>query len=155
MKQVITSMIMILTLLVIPGWAARKQAPTGSEINEKGRQANLDVDNASTGENCKYTPTRLDAVRSLTDLENGQVIGVLETETVSDKTSLPPGKYNLFLAKVGGRWHVYAESGGNIVAEAYSVTERKNTPKGMKPKFSHGSFCWWVWLIFTGFQVCV
>jgi hypothetical protein len=34
------------------------------------------------------------------------------------------------------------------------LEERKDTPQGMKPKFSDGSFCWWVWLIFTGFTWC-
>ena len=48
-------------------------------------------------------------------MEDGQVIGVLETEAQGDETSLPPGKCNLFLAKEGNDCHTYAESGGRIV----------------------------------------
>ena len=137
---------------------ARDKAPTGKEINEKARKAKLDKGKESVGEKggkkSKLTPARLDHLKGPEDLEDGQLVGVLETEVPGDAAGLPPGTYTVFIAKVGHDWEVYAESGGEIVAQAANVTERKDTPKDMKPKFSEGSFCWWVWLIFTGFQWC-
>jgi hypothetical protein len=137
---------------------ARDKAPTAEEIGEKAKKAKLDKSKESVGEKggkkSKLTPARLDHLEDQQDLEEGQFIGVLETEVPGDRSGLPPGKYNMFIAKVGNDWQVYAESGGEIVAEAANVTERKDTPKDMKPKFREGSFCWWVWLIFIGFEWC-
>lgn len=137
----------------------RDKAPTGQEIRDKARGGGLD--NAKTAEGRKggkkstLTPARLEHLRGIEDLENGEFIGVLDTEIEGDRAGLPAGKYNLFIAKVGGDWHVYAESDGQVVAEAASVVERPDTPRDMKPQFREGSFCWWVWLIFTGFELCV
>jgi hypothetical protein len=137
---------------------AREHRPTGNEIREKAKAAKLDHSRTGTGEKggkkAKLTPARLDHVHTREDLEDGEVVGLLETEIPGDRAGLPPGTYNVFIANVGGDWHVYAEANGEIAAEAVSVTERKDTPKDMKPKFSEGSFCWWVWLVFTGFQWC-
>lgn len=136
----------------------RDKAPNGQEIREKARSAKLDKANSGVGEKggkkATLTPARLDHVKKREDLEEGQFIGVLDTEIAGDRAGLAPGTYNMFIAKVGGDWHVYAESDGKVVAEAASVEERKDTPQGMNPKFSEGSFCWWVWLIFTGFTWC-
>ena len=136
----------------------REHPPTGNEIREKAKAAKLDHSRAGKGEKggktATLTPAHLDHVRSRDDLENGEFIGQLETEIAGDRAGLPPGTYNMFIANVGGEWHVYAESGGDVVAEAAHVEERKDTPKDMKPRFSEGSFCWWVWLIFTGFNWC-
>lgn len=133
-------------------------APTALDIGNKAKAAKLDTANAATatkgGKKIKLTPAHLDNLKSIADLEQGQPIGVLETEVAGDKANLPPGTYNMFIAKVDNKWHVYAESNGKIVAEAASVVERKDKPKDTKPQYSEGSFCWWVWLIFTGFQWC-
>ena len=137
----------------------RDKAPTGKEISDKARAGSLDTTKRSTGEKAgkksTLTPAHLGHVKKIEDLEDGQFIGVLDTEIAGDRANLPPGKYNMFIAKVGGDWQVHFESGGDIVAEAASVVERKDTPKEMKPRFREGSFCWWVWLVFTGFEVCV
>jgi hypothetical protein len=137
---------------------ALTKAPTGKDISEKAKAAKLDTANRSSGEKggkkATLTPAQLDHVKSLEELEQGQFIGELDTEIAGDKANLAPGKYNMFIAKVGNDWHVYAESGGNVVGEAANVVERKDTPAKMKPKFREGSFCWWVWLIFTGFEWC-
>ena len=155
MKLKLSALGLVLFLITLPAAAARKDKPTGDEIAAKAKAGKLQNENTTVGENCKLTPADLTHLGSMTDLEDGQFIGVLETDIASDKTGLAAGKYDLFLAKVGNAWHVYAESGGKIAGEAYSVLERKDTPKNMRPKFSKGSFCWWVWLIFTGFQVCI
>jgi hypothetical protein len=68
----------------------------------------------------------------------------LQAEIEGDRSGLPPGSYNVFLANVDGNWKVYAEAGGQVVAEAASVQERADTPENMPPKFRSGSFCWWV-----------
>lgn len=137
---------------------ANKEKPTGKSISEKAKAAKLRTEDATThdkgGKKIKLTPADLGHLKSPEELEEGQFIGLLETEVAGDKSGLPPGTYNMFLAKEGGDWHVYAESGGTIVAEAASVVERKDTPKNMKPQYRDGSFCWWVWLLFTGFTWC-
>jgi hypothetical protein len=136
----------------------RDKAPTGKEISEKAKKAKLDRAKEGVGEKdgkkSKLTLAQLDDVNSPEDLEEGQFIGELDTEVPGDRAGLPPGKYNMFIAKVGDEWKVYAESGGEIAAEAVNVTERGDAPDDEKPKFREGSFCWWVWLIFIGFEWC-
>jgi len=137
---------------------ARTEAPSGKEISDKAKAAKHDIANAVTAtkgdKKIKFTPADFGHIKSITELEDGQFIGELETEVEGDKAGLPPGKYNALLTKIGSDWHVYAESGGQVVAEAISVVERKDTPHHMKPQYSEGSFCWWVWLVVTGFQWC-
>ena len=136
----------------------RAKAPTGTEVQDKAKAAKLDhgqaAEGSKGGKKSKFIPARLDHLKKKSDLEDGQVVGRVETEIEGDRSGLPPGTYNIFLANVEGSWKVYAEAGGEIVAEAASVQEREDTPENMPPKFRSGSFCWWVWLIFTGFEWC-
>jgi hypothetical protein len=132
--------------------------PTGADISQKAAAGSLETANKAAGvthgKTVTFTPANLSHVTSTADLEQGQFVGVLNTEIAGDKSGLPVGQYNLFLGKVGNDWHVYAESGGTVVAEAASVVQRSDTKANMKPQFSEGSFCWWVWLVVTGFQWC-
>jgi hypothetical protein len=136
----------------------RDKAPNGKEIAEKAKKAKLDKSKESVGEKggkkSKLTPAQLDHLSGPEDLEEGQFIGVLDTEVPGDRAGLPPGEYNMFIAKVGGDWKVYAESDGEIVAEAVNVRERDDDSGDKKPKFREGSFCWWMWLIVIGFEWC-
>lgn len=132
--------------------------PTGQDISQKAAAGEFDTANSVTGvthgKKVIFTPAHLGHVGSMQDLEQGQIIGSLNTEIAGDKSGLPAGQYNVFLAKVGNDWQVFAESGSTVVAKAASVVERRDTRANMKPQFSEGSFCWWVWLIVTGFQWC-
>jgi len=132
--------------------------PTGPDLSRKADQSLLDTASTATGEvqgkKVRFTPVNPHHITSEQALENGQFIGVLENEIAGDKSGLQPGKYNVHIAKVGTQWHVYAESSGKIAAKAASVVERRDTPANQKPQFSTGSFCWWVWLGFTGFTWC-
>ena len=38
--------------------------------------------------------------------------------------------------------------------KAKRAVERPDTPAKMEPTFNRGSGCWWLWLIFTGINVC-
>ncbi len=51
-------------------------------------------------------------------------------------------------------WKAYAAKNGKVVKAAKSVVERPDTPAYMEATFSRGSGCWWLWLIFTGLNVC-
>lgn len=137
---------------------ARSKPPAGKEIAEKAKAATLDKSKVGTGskggKKAKFTPAHLPNVKRIEDLEEGQAIGLLETEIEGDRAGLPAGTYNVFIAKVGDDWKVYAEANGQVVAEAASVTQRNDRPADDRPQFSEGSFCWWVWLIFTGFTWC-
>jgi hypothetical protein len=152
--------IALMCLLAVPALAARKEKPSGAEIAGRARSAVLDSANTMTGEKSgkkiKLTPATLDQVKSESDLEQGQFMGVLETEALGDETGLPPGKYNLFAAKVGNEWHVYAESGGTIVAEAVHIRAEKQQPGiRKKPEFRAQGWCWWVPVGFWGFWFCL
>lgn len=127
---------------------ARTQKPKGKEIAQKAREMKLDKNKSAHGEkhgkSIKFTGTKLPLLNSLEELEEGQVVGVLETELGGDETPLPPGKFNLFLAKVNGDWHVYAESDGEIRGEAKRVTVERylwGERKEERPRFSPEGFC--------------
>lgn len=138
---------------------ARSKPPTGKEIKEKAKAATLDTAKVGSGskggKTAKFTPANLHHLKRVEDFEEGQFIGVLDTEIEGDRAKLPAGTYNMFIAKVDNDWKVYAESGGEVVAEAATVTERRERPPDDRPQFREGSFCFWVWLIFFGFEWCV
>src|SRR2546425_6426298 len=100
----INMLIALMCVLSVPLFATRKVNPSGSEIAKKAPSAVLDSENSTTGEKngkkVKLTPAKLDQLKNEADLEAGQVIGLLETEAAGDETGLPPGKYNIFAAKV-------------------------------------------------------
>ena len=115
----------------------RAAKPTGAEIALKARTARLDRVNSGKGEfqgkPITFTPAVLPP---RVDLAGGQVIGILENEVEGDETGLPPGKYNVFAARLADGWHVYAESGGEIVREALRVelVRRPGQPAEKKPR---------------------
>ncbi|HEU4721891.1 MAG TPA: Ig-like domain-containing protein [Gemmatimonadaceae bacterium] len=115
----------------------RAEKPTGAEIALKARTMRLDRANAGLGEfqgkRISFTPAVLDP---RADLAAGQVIGLLENDVEGDETGLPPGRYNVFAVQLPDGWHVYAESGGQIVREALrvTVTARKGTVAEKKPR---------------------
>lgn len=123
----------------------RKEKPTGREISEKAKQLRLRdkdiVEGTKTGKRVKFTPGSLDHLKNLDELEDGQIIGVLENEIEGPETGLPPGKYNAFLTKMDGKWHVFTEAGGEIKAEAakvevkfHKVDERKESKGRFYPE---------------------
>jgi hypothetical protein len=93
-----------------------------------------------------FTPADLSQLKSLDDLKAGQVVGQLENDAAGDETGLPPGKYNLYVARVDGRWRAYAESGGQIVKEAAraDVQSSGQAPTGKKPQFRAQGWCFTV-----------
>lgn len=133
----------------------RKEKPTGKEIAEKSKKVKLSKPNSFMGQikgkRIWFTPSKMPSFDSLDELEEGQIIGVLETELESDK--LPAGKYNIFIDKEKGEWHGYLEAEGNIIAEADEVSVERHylgDHKVEKPKFefTEGSFtfCFWICL---------
>ena len=115
----------------------RAEKPTGAEIALKARTARLDHANAGKGEfqgkPITFTPALLPP---RADLASGQIIGVLENDVEGDETGLPPGKYDVFAARLEDGWHVYAASGGQIVREALrvDVVRRPGQPAEKKPR---------------------
>ena len=115
----------------------RAAKPTGAEIALEARTARLDRANAGKGEfqgkPITFTPAILPP---RADLAGGQIIGVLENEVEGDETGLPPGKYNVFAARLADGWHVYAESGAEVVREALRVelVRRPGQPAEKKPR---------------------
>jgi hypothetical protein len=101
---------------------ARKVAPTGQEIASHFAAAKLDNEKATTTKIQGKDITVVPASSGKDKPGVGEAIALLETQLTGDETTLPPGKYNLFLAKVGTRWRCYAEANGRIVAQAASVS---------------------------------
>lgn len=112
----------------------------GKEIKEKAKKMKLDtakvVHGKKNGKSVKFNVAKLEHVKSVKDLEQGEVVGVLENELAGDETNLPPGKYNVYVKKVNGEWKAYAESDGKVVAEAARVTvEKQRGKKNGKSRF--------------------
>jgi hypothetical protein len=133
MKPMWAVCILLVGTVSQPSFAERKAAPTGQEIAGKAKAAKLDIANSTTavvqGRKIKVTP----ANPARAQLADGEMVGVLDTELKGDETNLPPGKYNLFVAKVGEKWHCYAEQDGKIIEEAVGVTVDEKKPGPKKP----------------------
>ena len=71
----------------------------------------------------------------------------------AEDVSIPVGRFNLYLTQKDGAWAAYAESGGKVFPAKRTI-EKPNGPPGQQPTFRRGSGCWWLWLIFTGIEVC-
>jgi hypothetical protein len=119
------------------------QPPTGAAIAAAAREAVLDTGNAGTatmfGKPFKFTPIRSRPDHRI-DSEKGFVAGVLENGAAGDETGLPPGKYNVFIMRLGGQWKAYLEANGSIVREAVRVTATPGGRNG-KPTFSEKGWC--------------
>jgi len=129
------------------GHFAEREEPTGKEINMRAADTPLDQGKRAfgrkQGKTCTFTPANLS--RGELELEKGVILGQLDTALPGEETSLAPGRYNLFLANVGGKWRAYAESGGVIVAEAARVfvgLSAKTVGAGRKPVFYSRGWCW-------------
>lgn len=140
----------------------RKDKPSGSEIAQKAKtikfDSRKDIRGEHNGKKVHFRGADLSHVKSLADLEAGQVIGVLETELAGDETTLPPGTHNMFLSNVDGKWSVHAESGGQIVAEAARVSVTENTVSGRKelrPRFSPEGWCLIDFCLFEMWGICL
>ena len=91
--------------------------------------------------------------------ENGNIErlparSVLDNEAgAAEDVSLPTGRFNLYLTQAGGAWAAFAESEGKVYPAKRTI-EKPDGPPGQLPTFRRGSGCWWLWLIFTGIEVC-
>lgn len=126
----------------------RKEKPTGKEIAEKSKKVKLKkeeaIESEKKGKKIKFTPAEIPPLNSIEELEDGLIIGTLENELEGDETKLPPGKHNIFVAKINGEWQGYAESDGEIKAEAVRVSFKRHyfgDQKAEKPKFHPEGWC--------------
>lgn len=126
----------------------RKEKPTGKEITEKSKKVKLiekqAADTEIKGKKVKFTPAEIPPLNSLEELEDGQIVGVLENELEGDETKLPSGKHNIFIAKINGEWQAFAESDGEIKAEAAKTSFKRHyfgDHKAEKPKFHSEGWC--------------
>jgi hypothetical protein len=146
-SHLLTSVIVIGMLVSGAPSIAQEKAPSGREIAEKAKSVTLHrepvIHGKKDGKNVKFTKADLGHLKSPQEVESGQVIGVLETEIEGDESGLPPGKYNLYLKKVGGEWKVYAESGGKVVGQAARVEVKTHgKPSGeVIPRFEPEGWC--------------
>ena len=118
--------------------AERITPPTGAEIAAAARKARLDLTRSGTGQvlgkSVKFTPAATFS-RADSAIESGVFLGVMENSAAGDESGLPPGRYNVYVAKVRGVWHAYAESNGVIVREAARAEVSTGGNPSVKPTF--------------------
>jgi hypothetical protein len=82
-----------------------------------------------------------------------ELLSVVDNEAgAAEDVSLPAGRFNPYLTRLGGARAAYAESS----AEMYSPTRAIEKPDGLpgpQSTFRRGSSCWWLWLLF-GNELC-
>jgi len=154
---------LLLTTMFFPVFTLSAQLqgvpmPSASTIAAVAKSARLDRAHARSasidGKRFDITPADLSGVTSLEKLRSGVFLGVLDNEAgTAEDVSLPTGRFNLYLTQVGGTWAAYAESGGKVYPAKRAI-EKPDGPPGQQPTFRRGSGCWWLWLIFTGIEVC-
>jgi len=119
-KNLLVFSILLPSLLFAQG---NQKAPTGKEIASHVKNYRLLNQSKKTevinGKKISLTPAEIiDSTQS----KDGVFLGVLENEIAGVETGLPPGRYNLFVAYVDKKPHIYAESNGIIVKEALRVS---------------------------------
>ena len=75
----------------------------------------------------KVTVTSIDSskIKTSKELGKGQVVAVLDVEGIPE---LPNGRYNVFVAKIGGHWQAFFESGGKIVKRDETIEVSSKSP---------------------------
>ncbi len=118
------------------------------EIKLKAQTLKLDETRTTIGEKdgkrVKIIPANLDHVKTVEDLERGQIIGVVENEIEGDETGLPKGSHMVYVKKVDGQLKAFAECSGKITVEAASVKieeKEKSKIKNHKPIFNPEGWC--------------
>jgi hypothetical protein len=130
---------------------ARSHQPTGIEIAEQAKQTKFHQEKTVHATRAKdnlrvsFTPTLFGTPKKKNEVESGVVIGRGDVALGQFKTSLRPGTYHLFLAKVGDTWNGYAEFNGDIALEAKQVkVDEESSPRDIsksKPRIEFGSIC--------------
>lgn len=134
-KFVLTLLSILIPVLL---FSQNHKAPTGKEISEQAKKFRLLENKQKTdtinGKKVRFIPAILKDSRDQT-VRSGVLLGVLENEIKGDETGLAPGHYNIYLAQVNKRWHVYAESNGIIRKEAIRVMLKKLEKNKTKIEF--------------------
>lgn len=122
---------------------ARKDRPAGDEIGKKAKAAKLDSARAVTakgknGKTIKFTPSQKSGKQKHAEMENGHLIGVIDSQAPLTAKRLPAGTYNVYGAKVGDKWTAYFEQGGKIAGMAKLEVTKQTARKdpGFKTKKS-------------------
>jgi hypothetical protein len=106
---------------------ARDDQPTGIEIAQQAKQTRFDEPKAVSATRAKdnvhvrFTPTLFETPKNKDEVERGVVLGEGDITFGQLQTNLRPGRYHLFLAKVGDTWRAYAEYNEDIALEAKQV----------------------------------
>jgi hypothetical protein len=104
---------------------ALRRPPTAHDMQAQLGKLVIDTSSVMVAEGPEmvafFAPADLHGIRNAAALEAGRFIGVLQVKAATAGGHLPPGMYELFAARVGPGWHVYAHAGGRVVAEATEV----------------------------------
>jgi hypothetical protein len=134
------------------------QAPEAATIATAARGARLDRAHTRSasidGKRFDITPADFSGIRSVEQIRAGIFLGVLDNEAgAAEDVSLPTGRFNLYLTQSNGALVAYAEQSGKVYPAKRTIQKPEGPPND-QPQFRRGSGCWWLWLIFTGIEVC-
>ena len=120
----------------------RKEAPTAKEFVQKAEGTRLLRNQAATltrkEGSLSVVPAKIPKLRSLEDLENGQLVAIVEQKkgegvAAAAGESKSPGSTiqvtRVLVAKVGGAWRVYTECEGKVT-EQREKTRLEHHPWG-------------------------
>ena len=106
----------------------------------------------------KFTPAVFEKTTTLKEIEDGVVIGELENELPGDESDLPAGKHNIFVTKINGEWHAYAESNGKTYKAAKAKVKELSEDEIPKEHIKFGEkgwyYCYFIWVIIP-ILICV
>ena len=113
-------MLLLSLLAAAPIAAQGDVARVEKDIDVKAKAVKLDTKHAKSaqinGKKFNLIPADFSSIKSLDDIKAGVVLGQLDTEaSTAEDVSLPPGKYDLYLAREGGVWKAWATKNGKIV----------------------------------------
>jgi len=145
MRYALSLLVLLLLCNITPPALAKR--PTPDEIAAKAKKAKLNRGNsvAATihGKKLRLTPVESEQELPLSELEEGQVLGVLDAGDTGDTTESSGRSAVVYVAKDGNSLNAYVASGGKIVAETKQVKVEKapRDARKEKPKISEGSLC--------------
>jgi hypothetical protein len=123
--------LIVLALAICPTFA-KNDVPTAEEFARATRSIKLNASLSKTDEReggkVTVTGTDLSNLKSVRELEKGQVIAVVQATGIKD---LPNGKYNVYVAKRDRRWQAFFLSRGKLFEEC-GVTVTEGAAAGQK-----------------------
>ena len=111
--------------------------PHGREIsnaakNVKFKEGESIERKKGKGDVVKFIPADLSGLK-LSEMQDGQVIGIIELSQPGEHSKIKPGRYHVFAKKMSEQWEVFFERKDDVAGTADQVREQKDAQ--VNPKF--------------------